>query len=92
MTQEKIAGRLQQAVDLTGLGLAEAGYPERVQAIRGLIAVGEYRLATEDLSSNLCEFDCPVPVEAPSALRELSDALGLPEEAWRDLEAQAVPS
>lgn len=92
MTREEIVAGLKRAVDLAGPSLAKAGYPERVESVQELIDNGEYKLAAEILSSNLYEFDCPIPAEALTLLRELSVQFGLPEDTWRDLEALVVPA
>lgn len=81
---------LSKLITLTNDILTKAGVAERVETIRELNNVGEYKLAAEILCSNLYEFDCPIPSAIYALLKVTCTKLELEERHWQVLEAQVI--
>jgi hypothetical protein len=64
-------------------------FPEdEIDKIEQLVQVGEWKVALENLCTQLCEYDVKLPKDVLSAISELGREVGVDERYWSALDSE----
>lgn len=91
LNQSELADNLRDITSRVEIVMTHAGFPDRIADTQVLLKAGEFRLAFENLCSNLYEFDCTIPSEAYSLMTIAGKSMGLADDVWKRLESQVCP-